>query len=137
MSAMSHDQEKKTKNHVHDQEELGTTTKTCHTTWNSKTHSFYCWSVFMLCKFLLHIFLVKLCFVFFGLGSFWLLRELYLLGLDMVYHSMYFYVMCCMCCDNDGCRFQHMNECITFGLPTKCFKSWHMLMLHALKCGRG
>lgn len=28
MSAMNHDQDKKTKNHVHDQEELGTMTKT-------------------------------------------------------------------------------------------------------------
>jgi hypothetical protein len=28
ISAMNHDQDKKTKNHVHDQEELGTMTKT-------------------------------------------------------------------------------------------------------------
>jgi hypothetical protein len=43
-----------------------------------------------------------LCFL--GLDSCLSLSELYLLGLDMVYHSEYFYVMCCMCGDNDGCR---------------------------------
>jgi hypothetical protein len=30
--------------------------------------------------------------------------ELYLLGLDVVYHSKYFHFMCCMCGDNDGCK---------------------------------
>jgi hypothetical protein len=30
-------------------------------------------------------------------------------GLDMVYHLGYFYVMCCMCGDNDHCRHWHMS----------------------------
>jgi hypothetical protein len=30
-------------------------------------------------------------------------------GLDVVYHSRYFYVMCCECSDNDGYRHQHKN----------------------------
>jgi len=30
-------------------------------------------------------------------------------GLDVVYHSRYFYVMCCECGDNDGYRHQHKN----------------------------
>jgi hypothetical protein len=30
-------------------------------------------------------------------------------GLDVVYHLGYFYVMCCECGDNDGCRCQHRS----------------------------
>jgi len=30
-------------------------------------------------------------------------------GLDMVYHSKYFYVMCCECDDNDGYKRRHKN----------------------------
>jgi hypothetical protein len=31
------------------------------------------------------------------------------LGLDVVYHSRYFYVMYCECGDNNGYRCQHKN----------------------------
>jgi hypothetical protein len=30
-------------------------------------------------------------------------------GLDVVYHSRYFYVMCCGCGDDDGYTSQHKN----------------------------
>jgi hypothetical protein len=30
-------------------------------------------------------------------------------GLDVVYHSGYFYVMCCECGDNDSYKHQHRN----------------------------
>jgi hypothetical protein len=32
-----------------------------------------------------------------------------LFGLDVVYHSRYFYVMCCECGDSDCYRCQHKN----------------------------
>jgi hypothetical protein len=30
-------------------------------------------------------------------------------GLDVVYHSKYFYVMCCECNNNDGYKHRHGN----------------------------
>jgi hypothetical protein len=60
------------------------------------------------------------CFiVFFVIRVFWfsmfwasiiaLLQKNQSFGLDVVYHSGYFYVICCECGDNDGYMHQHMN----------------------------
>jgi hypothetical protein len=80
-----------------------------HTTWNSKTHSFYCWCHFYVMQVSFAYFCLSFVLCFLGSDSCLFLNELYFLGLDMVYHSEYCYVLCYMCGDNDGCRRQHMS----------------------------
>jgi hypothetical protein len=52
----------------------------------------------VLCSFILFMVLSFLCF---GLGFLLVINESYF-GLDVVYHLRYFYVMCCICDDNNS-----------------------------------
>ncbi len=62
------------------------------------SYNFLCYASFF------YIVFVGFCFVFSRLGFMFFTSELYVVGLDMVYHSKYFYFMCCMCGDNNGCK---------------------------------
>jgi hypothetical protein len=46
-----------------------------------------------------------LLFLCFGLGFLLVVSESHF-GLDVMYHLKYFYVMCCMCDDNNSCKHQ-------------------------------
>jgi hypothetical protein len=61
--------------------------------------------------FVLQLFLLCKCFWFsiFWAWIFVLLQLSQSFGLNVVYHSKYFVIMCCECGDNDGYRHRHSN----------------------------
>ncbi len=103
---------------------------------NFKTHVFCCCNFFMLCKKNCTIFF-EFCFVFSKLGFVFVVGELYFLTLDMYYHSRCFYVMCCLCRDNNGYKCQHRNtqhenSYIFMNIHMKIFYPIYTCIIHVL-----